>query len=138
MCGVAGVVDLGLTGGASESVSSVVPWMLERLRHRGPDDQGIWTDPTCGVGIGNRRLAVVDLSKSGHQPMVDPGDRYVLSFNGEIYNHALLRDQLRSRGYPFIGRSDTEVLLAAIGEWGLTSTLARINGMFAFVVWDRL
>jgi asparagine synthase (glutamine-hydrolysing) len=110
--------------------------MLAALRHRGPDDEGMWSDPTVGVALGNRRLAIVDVAPTGHQPMVSPSGRLVLTFNGEIYNHHLLRPELE-RHYPFAGQSDTEVLLAAISEWGIDRALERANGMFAFALWDR-
>src|SRR6187397_508384 len=114
MCGIAGVVrDRGQHhqgAGPTELVAS----MLAESRHRGPDDEGTWSDPTRGVALGNRRLAIVDVESTGHQPMVSPSGRYVLTFNGEIYNHELLRPDLERLHYPFVGHSDTEVLLAAI------------------------
>jgi len=132
MCGFAGL----LTDGQSIDVEAVVSAMTETLRHRGPDDDGVWIDASAGVGLGSRRLAVVDLSPSGHQPMASASGRYVVAYNGEIYNHVALRRDLE-RGFRFRGRSDTEVLLAAIERWGLLGALKRSNGMFAFALWDR-
>ncbi len=111
--------------------------MTKTLRHRGPDDGGHFVDESAGVALGNRRLAVIDLSIEGHQPMVSPSGRYVMTFNGEIYNFEVLRRELRGAGHPFRGGSDTEVLLAAIEQWGIGQTLSRANGMFALAVWDR-
>src|SRR4051794_30266659 len=117
MCGIAGAVRAGGQPAAAHHLDSL-PTMLATLRHRGPDDHGIWTDADAGVALGNRRLAIVDVAPTGHQPMVSPSGRFVLTFNGEIYNHDRLRPELERR-YPFAGQSDTEVLLAAISEWGI-------------------
>ena len=109
--------------------------MAATLSHRGPDDAGAWSAPELGVCLAHRRLAVVDLSPAGHQPMASASGRYVLSFNGEIYNHRALRAQLAD--YPYRGHSDTEVLLAAIERWGIDRTLGAVNGMFAISLVDR-
>ena len=111
--------------------------MTDTLVHRGPDDGGVWEDRCAGVALGNRRLAIVDLSPEGHQPMRSADERYVLAFNGEIYNFPALRAELEQRGHRFRGHSDTEVMLAAFTEWGLENALGRFNGMFAFALWDR-
>jgi asparagine synthase (glutamine-hydrolysing) len=113
--------------------------MAARLRHRGPDDDGEWVDAGAGIALGHRRLSIVDLSAHGHQPMVSHTGRYVLAYNGEIYNHALLRAELDAYGptVPWRGSSDTETALAAIERWGLEVALPRLNGMFAFALWDR-
>ncbi|MGH9283355.1 MAG: asparagine synthase (glutamine-hydrolyzing), partial [Acidimicrobiales bacterium] len=130
------MLDLGHAA-PPEELAAVASRMSEMLRHRGPDDGGVWVDEAGGVAIANRRLAVLDLSPAGHQPMRSRSDRYVAVFNGEIYNHAALRAEVEALGPPLRGHSDTETLLAAIDEWGLEATLARCNGMFALGVWDR-
>lgn len=111
--------------------------MAAALRHRGPDDGGAWADAACGVALGARRLAVVDLSQEGHQPMASTSGRWVLSYNGEVYNHQDLRRRLETKRVTFRGHSDTEVMLAAVETWGLAQALARLNGMFALALWDR-
>ena len=134
MCGIAGIL--------SPSPSrEFVERMGRALAHRGPDDEGIWLDADAGIGLANRRLAIIDLSPAGHQPILSSDRRLVLTFNGEIYNHQDLRSELdRSGGAPqggWRGHSDTEVLIEAIGFWGLQPTLERCVGQFAFAVWDR-
>ncbi|MEX0421852.1 asparagine synthase (glutamine-hydrolyzing) [Spiribacter sp. 370] len=113
--------------------------MVIALESRGPDDSGIWVDYDAGLGLGHRRLSILDLSRSGHQPMHSPCGRYVLVYNGEIYNHNAIRQELESKGGAFAwrGHSDTEVLLAALRHWGIQGALERLNGMFAFALWDR-
>jgi len=105
--------------------------------HRGPDGSGIWSDHRAGVSFGHRRLAVLDLSDTGQQPMHSSCGRYALTYNGEIYNFQELQRELARSGHVFKGRSDTEVLLAAIQRWGLLPSLRRLNGMFAFALWDK-
>src|SRR5690242_6845784 len=133
MCGIAGFC--GYTGESK----SILSRMLGRLAHRGPDDSGVWLDRKSGVVLGHRRLSVVDLSPAGHQPMVSETGRFVLTYNGEIYNHTELRNQLERAGEPtaWRGHSDTEVLLAAFEAWGINETLVRCNGMFALALWDN-
>jgi len=111
--------------------------MADTLTHRGPDDGDVWVDGAAGTALGFRRLSILDLSPAGRQPMVSPSGRRVIVFNGEIYNHAELRSQLEGNGPAFRGRSDTEVLLAAIERWGVDAALRRCVGMFALAVWDR-
>lgn len=111
--------------------------MAAELEHRGPDSSGDWVDPAAGIAIGHRRLAIVDLSPTGHQPMVSASGRLVLAYNGEIYNFRELRAELEGRGRRFRGGSDTEVLVEACDVWGIEEAVCRLVGMFAFVVWDR-
>jgi asparagine synthase (glutamine-hydrolysing) len=135
MCGIAGLLT------ASRIDEAALRRMGDALAHRGPDDAGIWTDPEAGVGFAHRRLAIVDLSPSGHQPMVSADGRFVLNYNGEIYNHAELRRDLEARGQApdggWRGLSDTETLLQAIAARGLEAALGQAVGMFAFALWDR-
>ena len=133
MCGIAGIV--------SRDPQTLIGPMLQSIEHRGRDDEGVWTsDPIDETGrracLGHRRLAIIDPTPAGHEPMLSPDGRFVLTFNGEIYNFRELRDELRQRGHEFKTDCDAEVLLAAIAEWSWES-LARLNGMFAFVVWDN-
>jgi asparagine synthase (glutamine-hydrolysing) len=111
--------------------------MAAPMRHRGPDDAGVWADPAAGIALAHRRLSIVDLSPAGHQPMTSSCGRCVLIFNGEIYNHVLLRDELIADGRAFRGHSDTEVLVEACAAWGVERTVRRLVGMFAFAIWDR-
>lgn len=113
--------------------------MAARLEARGPDDAGVWTDASEGIALAHRRLSIVDLSPAGRQPMISPSGRYVAVFNGEIYNHQDLRDEVAKRGCPppWRGHSDTESLLAAVDTWGMSATLQRAVGMFAIALWDK-
>ncbi len=135
MCGIAGFVTR--QGWAEEELRAIVGRMADQLVHRGPDDSGTWADPSWGVALGSRRLAIQDLSPAGHQPMASPCGRYVMVFNGEVYNFRSLREELEPQGFRFRGHSDTEVMLAAISEWGLEAAVKRFIGMFAFALWDR-
>ncbi len=132
MCGIAGIV-----GHASADLARTVEAMVAAIRYRGPDDAGIWCDPVVGLGLGHARLSILDLSPEGHQPMRSAGGRYVISYNGEVYNFLDLRRELEDRGAKFRGHSDTEVMLAAIEQWGVQAAVTRFVGMFAFALWDR-
>ena len=110
--------------------------MSDALLHRGPDDEGVWSDPEFGVTLCFRRLAIIDLSPAGHQPMASQTGRYVVAFNGEIYNFAALRAEFGD-DVTWRGHSDTEVLLAAIERWGLRAAIERCSGLFAIALWDR-
>jgi asparagine synthase (glutamine-hydrolysing) len=130
MCGIAGLVNLDGTPASPV----VLRRMTDAIAHRGPDGEGQWIEEN--LGLGHRRLAIIDLSPAGHQPMIGTDHRYVLSYNGEIYNYRELRTELEAKGYWFRSQTDSEVVLNAIAEWG-TDALLRFNGMFALAVWDR-
>lgn len=136
MCGLAGFID---TSGEKDNaqLAALAARMAVTLRHRGPDDDATWTDAHAGIAMGFRRLAILDLTETGRQPMHSGCKRFVIVFNGEIYNHGELRQRLQQEGLPFRGRSDTEVILAAVSQWGLLRALQSFNGMFAFALWDR-
>lgn len=136
MCGIAGFLEIGFL--SPEESRADLRRMAAALTHRGPDDEGMWLDAAAGIGLAHRRLSILDLSPLGHQPMVSPSGRSVVSFNGEIYNHAELRAELAQRGHTFRGGSDTEVLLAACEEWGVRRALERCRGMFAFALWSAV
>lgn len=135
MCGIAGL----LSRGAGDL--QIVAAMVAPLEHRGPDDSGSWSDAEAGVALGHRRLAVVDLSSAGHEPMISASGRFVVTYNGEIYNHAELRAALEGEGGApeggWRGHSDIETFLEAIDRWGLDRGLEQAVGMFAFALWDR-
>ncbi len=135
MCGIAGVA-------AWMSVPELqvqVLAMANQLIHRGPDDSGAWFDAASGVGLGHRRLSVIDVSHAGHQPMISTSHRYVVAYNGEIYNYEAIRTELQAAGLAPAWRShsDTEVLLAGFDAWGVPATLRKTIGMFAIALWDR-
>jgi asparagine synthase (glutamine-hydrolysing) len=133
MCGIAGLLS------RRGVESSLVRRMIAPIAHRGPDDQGVWADAEAGIGLGHRRLSIVDLSPLGHQPMESADGRWVISYNGEIYNHAALRSELDAtgKGGAWRGHSDTETLVECIAAWGLEATLRKSVGMFALALWDR-
>ena len=132
MCGITGIL-----GHHRSDLSEIVSRMVQAIRYRGPDDSGMWCDTSLGLALGHARLSVLDLSPEGHQPMVSASGRYVISYNGEVYNFADLRRELENTGAKFRGHSDTEVMLAAIERWGLEGAVRRFVGMFAFALWDR-
>ena len=135
MCGITGFWSAGSRHRPTETIRA----MTDRLQHRGPDGQGVWLDEQAGIALGHRRLSIIDLSEGGAQPMTSASGRYVVTYNGELYNFSPLRKAIarRAGAYPFRGSSDTEVLLAAIDIFGLDEALRRSNGMFAFALWDR-
>lgn len=126
-----------MPGGHPDELRRRIERMTQSLVHRGPDDGDVWCDPETGMAFGHRRLSIIDLSPLGRQPMPSASGRYVICFNGEIYNFPALRRELEALGATFRGQSDTEVLLAAIEAWGLDRTLPKLEGMFAFGLWDR-
>lgn len=135
MCGIAGF--LGSAGSAGQD-AAVVRRMADLIRHRGPDDDGVWTDAEAGIALTQRRLSIIDLSPAGHQPMVSSCQRYVIVFNGEIYNYQDIRGKLDAEAlHPWRGHSDTEVFLEAITRWGVKRALELSVGMFAMALWDR-
>lgn len=134
MCGIVGYVSA-----STPAQEETVRRMAARIAHRGPDAEGAWVDSDAHVALGHRRLSILDLSDAGHQPMISADGRLVLVFNGEIYNHHALRRDIEAAGWSsgWRGHSDTETLLAALQIWGVAGTLPRLNGMFAFALWDR-
>jgi asparagine synthase (glutamine-hydrolysing) len=137
MCGLVGFFNPQSENGRTEA--ALVGEMASRIRHRGPDSSGVWCDSTKGIALAHARLAIVDLSPAGAQPMHSTSDRYILTYNGEIYNHLKMRCDLVSDGWsqPWKGHSDTETLLAGFEQWGIEATIKRSIGMFAIAVWDR-
>ena len=136
MCGLAGFLDPSYSGGA-QGLAAVARSMADVLRHRGPDDEGIWVDADAGFALGHRRLSIIDTSPQGHQPMVAREGRHVIAYNGEVYNFQDLRRELEGSGRGFRGLSDTEVILEACAAWGPRRAVERFAGMFAFALWDR-
>ena len=135
MCGLTGC----WTKTTNSSLRASVQAMSQTLHHRGPDAGAVWVDESQGIGLGHTRLKVIDLSEHGAQPMHSACNRYVLVFNGEIYNHHRLRAELDERGLAraWHGHSDTEILLAGFVAWGVAATLQRAVGMFSFALWDK-
>lgn len=138
MCGIAGFFDGRYSTGA-QGLEATAQAMAQCLRHRGPDDGGVWVDANVPMALAHRRLSIIDLSAAGHQPMVSESGRYVIVYNGESYNFPEIRDEVEkdSVAHAWRGHSDTEVILAAMERWGVEKTLKRVNGMFAFALWDR-
>lgn len=139
MCGFTGFFIAGASG-SSDSMEAVVSRMALAIRYRGPDDAGAWVDAEAGIALGHRRLSIIDLSPAGHQPMLSSCGRFVLAFNGEIYNHLVLRSELEKSGVSPVwrGHSDTETLLAGFAAWGVEATLQRSVGMFSIALWDKV
>lgn len=132
MCGIVGFIGPQ----HSQNCEDIIVSMTNSLIHRGPDDWGVWSHSELGIVFGHRRLSIIDLSPEGHQPMISAGGRYVITFNGEIYNFEFLRAELLNEGFTFRGRSDTEVMLAAFERWGVAPSIEKFTGMFAFAVLD--
>ena len=136
MCGIAGFVDT--TGGRDRATLEALGCdMAGALVHRGPDDWGVWSDPSCGLVLAHRRLSILDLSAAGHQPMGSSDQRFVIVYNGEIYNFRSIRARLEALGHRFNGHSDTEVLVEACSAWGFIEAIRTLNGMFAIALYDR-
>lgn len=133
MCGIVGLFE-PKTNRDEEDFGRLLSEMTDTMHRRGPDGSGTFVDHHAGIGFGHRRLSILDLSPSGAQPMTSADGRWVITFNGEIYNHLELRDRLNQ---PFRGHSDTETLVEAVAAWGVERTLPQLNGMFAFAVWDK-
>jgi asparagine synthase (glutamine-hydrolysing) len=136
MCGIAGIIDPTASTGA-DRLGALAATMASTLVHRGPDGSGVWVDADAGVALGHQRLAVVDLGAGGSQPMISSSGRWVMAYNGEIYNHLEVRRRLEQVGAVFRGTSDTEVLVAAVDRWGIDRALDVCEGMFAFGLWDN-
>ncbi|MCP4922840.1 MAG: asparagine synthase (glutamine-hydrolyzing) [bacterium] len=134
MCGIAGIVGVKL---GQKELEALTRSMGATLQHRGPDAAGVWADESSGVGLAHQRLSIVDLSPAGAQPMISDCARYVIVYNGEVYNGKALRDELSKKGHYFRGHSDTEAVLAACSQWGVKKALEKFIGMFAFALWDR-
>ena len=135
MCGITGFWQQ--PSGPQDCLVRLARDMNGSLVHRGPDDSGEWADGSAGLALANRRLAIIDLSTAGHQPMISQSGRYVIAYNGEVYNFGEIREELQATGHKFRSQSDTEAILEACAHWGVEGAVARMNGMFAFALWDR-
>ena len=140
MCGLAGFLTNNMA-----NADAIANGMALTIQHRGPDDGGVWFDDQAGIALAHRRLSILDLSPAGHQPMASKSNRYVIAFNGEIYNHLELRRELEfepqfkrdGKSVSWGGHSDTETLLAGFEAWGVEATLKKTVGMFAISLWDK-
>lgn len=135
MCGLTGFIDLS-RGTSADQLRTRVTAMADTLRHRGPDDAGVWVEEAAGVALGHRRLSILDLSPLGHQPMLSRDGRWVIAYNGEVYNHGELRRDLQQRGVTFKSSSDTETLVEGFAAWGVRETVIRCRGIFAIAAYD--
>lgn len=137
MCGIAGFVADPGHQSSTDDLNTIAKAMDSSLEHRGPDGHDVWIDAPSGIALIHTRLAIVDLSPAGHQPMHSADGRYIISYNGEVYSHLAIRKQIEETGHRFRGHSDTEVIVEAIARYGAAATAARLIGMFAFAIWDR-
>ena len=136
MCGIAGIWDRPWKS-APAAVVAVAEAMTDTLRHRGPDEGAVFADAGAPFALGHRRLSIVELSPAGAQPMISSCGRFVISYNGEVYNAAELRPELEAAGRRFRGHCDTEVILEGAAVWGVEATVRRLIGMFAIALWDK-
>src|SRR5579883_2541037 len=135
MCGICGFVATSTR--PREALGDIARAMSDALAHRGPDGEGVWSDEGAGIAFGHRRLAVIDPTPGGTQPMASASGRLIITFNGEIYNYRELRVELESAGHRFRSQTDTEVLIEACERWGVEAAAKRLVGIFAFALWDR-
>ncbi|MCK5295721.1 MAG: asparagine synthase (glutamine-hydrolyzing), partial [Alphaproteobacteria bacterium] len=136
MCGIAGFIELKKQS-SNQELEATAAAMADKIIHRGPDDGGVWADEENGIAFAHRRLSIIDLSSEGSQPMTSSCGRFIIVYNGEIYNYQDIANDLSAEGATFKGHSDTEVLLEAVSRWGLVKALEASNGMFAFALWDK-
>lgn len=136
MCGISGFLN-ATSSHSSDQIERLAGAMATALRHRGPDDQGVWSDAEAGIAFAHRRLSIVDLSQAGHQPMISASGRFVMVYNGEVYSFREIRADLEARGHIFRGHSDSEVILESVAAFGIEATVKRLIGMFAIALWDR-
>lgn len=137
MCGIAGFVTDPARQSSADQVNAIAKAMDLSLEHRGPDGHDVWIDMAAGIALVHRRLAIVDLSPAGHQPMHSADGRYVISYNGEVYSHLAIRADIEAEGHTFRGHSDTEVILESVARYGVAATANRLIGMFALAIWDK-
>jgi len=137
MCGIVGFWELNNQHSKEQSLNIILE-MTNALKERGPDFFGVWSDDRVRLFLGYRRLSIIDLNERGAQPMVSQSGRYVIAYNGEVFNAFDLRRELEPEGYHFKGYSDTEIVLAACEFWGIEKACNQFNGMFAFAFWDSL
>ena len=138
MCGVAGFL-MDSKSSSSVNFDLITKKMTDSIKHRGPNDSGCWNNPSEGIALGHRRLSILDLSDAGHQPMESSNGRYVIAFNGEIYNHLQIRSDIEKNNgnISWRGHSDTETILSAFETFGIQESLEKFVGMFAFSLWDK-